>query len=374
MMLSGFEGEVGTLPPKHDRVPELDLLRFMAATLVVFYHYSYRPLITGSVPSETAFDGLQIVSRYGYLGVQLFFLISGFVILWSAEGRTAKQFIILRFLRLYPMFWVAVAITLGVLWVAGLADSLLSLKVIAANLTLVPAYFSVPFVDGVYWTLAIELKFYLLIFLAIVLRQMPHIERWMYVWLAGLIIGSLTGDIALLKSLVLLPHGLYFVGGSICYLIRTRGLNWMRGGSLLFCAAASIHHAVAGRGDFTTVPQVASPLAVGMLVGAFYLILFVVSIRSVRIRSSSVLFWLGALTYPLYLLHNMIGKVVFRSLHELPDWVRLWLTLSGAYLLAWICARFIEPKARAFMACVIGNALQNLAAAFDSRRPNSVKK
>ncbi len=361
------------LPPaKHDRISELDLLRFVAATLVVLYHYSYRPVID-NVVSETAFGGLQAFTRYGYLGVQLFFLISGFVILWSAEGRTAVQFMKSRFLRLYPMFWVGVAITLAVLWSAGQAEQLLHVKVIAANLTLVPGYFSVPFVDGVYWTLTIELKFYVLVLMALLVGQMSHIERWMYAWFAMSIAATFT-NISLLKSFVMLPHGLFFVGGAICYLIRSRGLTPVRFVALIICAGLSVFHEIAGRTDFTTAPQLASPLGVALIIVAFYLALFAVSMKAVRLPAPSLLYWLGALTYPLYLLHNMTGKVIFQQLDGLSEWPRLGITLAIAYLLAWVCARFVEPRARGIVAALITRPAREPVVAPDSLGQSPVNK
>ena len=71
-----------------ERLQILDLLRFLAAMSVVFYHMTYRPAFLGGDPSSH-FPVVQAISRFGFLGVELFFLISGFVILWSASGRTA---------------------------------------------------------------------------------------------------------------------------------------------------------------------------------------------------------------------------------------------------------------------------------------------
>ena len=72
------------------RLPALDLLRFAAAMGVLAYHYisSYLPEDLGSRWLEYAAH----VTRYGYLGVELFFIISGFVILWSAQGKSATSF------------------------------------------------------------------------------------------------------------------------------------------------------------------------------------------------------------------------------------------------------------------------------------------
>lgn len=314
------------------RVAELDLLRFVAASMVVLYHYTY---------TET-FGAFQVVSTYGFLGVHLFFLISGFVILWSAEGRTAGGFARSRFLRLYPMFWLGVAITLFALSIAGRAN--FSLFAIAANLTLLPGYLGAPMIDGVYWTLAVELKFYVLMFFAVLLRQIGRIEYWLYAWLAALFAAA-SLDIGAIESVTIFPYGFLFVGGALCCLIRSRGLTWLRAGALLVCAAASIHETIKGRGNFTWTPMVADPVCVGTIVGAFYASLLLISMQKVRLPETKAFVALGALTYPLYLLHNQIGKILFASL-QLAPWLELSLIVVVVYTLAWVCATYLEPAAR----------------------------
>ena len=55
----------------------------------------------------TTFPAIANVTKYGYLGVNLFLLISGFVILVSSDGKSPRQFVISRIVRLYPTYWVA---------------------------------------------------------------------------------------------------------------------------------------------------------------------------------------------------------------------------------------------------------------------------
>jgi peptidoglycan/LPS O-acetylase OafA/YrhL len=77
------------------RVYALDLLRFFAAASVMLYHYvSHEPLADGS------YTLADILMQHGYLGVNVFFMISGFVILWSAIGRTGAGCVRTRVLRL----------------------------------------------------------------------------------------------------------------------------------------------------------------------------------------------------------------------------------------------------------------------------------
>lgn len=255
------------------------------------------------------------------------------------------------------MFWVAVAITLSVLVLAGKAKQFASVPVILANLTLVPGYFKVPFVDGVYWTLAIELKFYLIVAFAILLGQMKRIELWMYVWLAGLIAATFIESVPLLKSLTMLPHGFLFVGGAVAYFIRSRGFSFTRGAALFLCTVFSVYHAIQGLTDFTFAGALASALGVAVLVVGFHVVLFLISMKWVRLPSAKLLLSLGALTYPLYLLHNVIGKVVFAWIQpQYGMWPGLCAILVVAYGLSWFCAARVEPLVRGWVASLIAKA------------------
>jgi peptidoglycan/LPS O-acetylase OafA/YrhL len=89
-----------------DRLEALDLLRGIAILAMLIFHYSFRIAMTDGDVNEVTFAALVPYFKYGFLGVQLFFVISGFVIACSAENRTALEFGIARIARIYPGFLV----------------------------------------------------------------------------------------------------------------------------------------------------------------------------------------------------------------------------------------------------------------------------
>lgn len=91
------------------RLYQIDLFRFIAALMVVLFHYTFRGFIVNS--SIVAFPFLGFIFKYGYLGVDLFFMISGFVIYMSIENSSLLNFLKSRIVRLYPAFWICVSIT-----------------------------------------------------------------------------------------------------------------------------------------------------------------------------------------------------------------------------------------------------------------------
>src|SRR5262245_31841929 len=164
------------------RVVELDLLRFLAASAVVLYHFTYR-LRT----SETAVDLFPSIGRvgmHGYLGVNLFFMISGFAILWTSRDRTSSGFVLSRITRLYPEFWIGVLLSAFAFSLdPSVFGRLITAPMVLANLTMVPGLLGQDYVDDVYWTLFVELKFYALLWGLSVTGQMKRIEVWLFAWL-----------------------------------------------------------------------------------------------------------------------------------------------------------------------------------------------
>lgn len=162
----------GTLSIMKEELLPINLLRFLAALGVLFVH-SFPPLISaGYLPQFLSF--LVSYTQYGYLGVPLFFIISGFVITLSSEGRTFSQFVSARFIRLFPVFWICVSITSLVVFFMKNSDHFSWMQYFA-NLTMVPHFFgNYGLIDGPYWSLECELKFYF--FIAIILLLRPIIS------------------------------------------------------------------------------------------------------------------------------------------------------------------------------------------------------
>lgn len=146
-----------------NRLDYLDSIRGIAAILVVFYHIKDAILKTGGVSAESI-DNLFDYIDLGRLGVVIFFITSGFVIPWSLkEGRPneLKKFMLKRFFRLYPAYWFSIIFStaIGTTLFAGI--TVLSFYQVAVNFTMVHKFLGIESVLGSYWTLHLELVFYL---------------------------------------------------------------------------------------------------------------------------------------------------------------------------------------------------------------------
>ncbi|WPU91652.1 acyltransferase [Mucilaginibacter sabulilitoris] len=157
-------------PQKHN--PVIDMLRFFAAFMVFVFH------LNTFVPP--AANWYRSVVKYGWLGVPVFFVISGYCILLSADSaENGQAFLRKRFFRIFPAYWVSLIIVLvaalfqkiytGTNSVANIPRNALQL---AGTLSLFTWPFNhIKITNWVYWTLTCELLFYLLISLLFLVRN-----------------------------------------------------------------------------------------------------------------------------------------------------------------------------------------------------------
>ncbi|WP_217197767.1 acyltransferase family protein [Streptomyces buecherae] len=316
------------------RLYVLDGLRLVAALMVVLFHYV--ALYGGWENNPRAvFPSLHAYARYGWLGVEVFFLISGFVICMSTWGRSLGDFVVSRVSRIYPAYWVAVLLTAAVVTVWPQVRSVAGWGEVVTNLTMLQEGLGVSDVDGVYWTLFIELKFYAL-FAVVVATGVTYRKCVMFcgIWTAAAVIAP-TADNTLLDMWAMPLYSPYFVAGIAFYLMhrfRPTALLW---GIVLFSMLLAHHHLGERITDNLADPE--QPIAhwpahliVVLAFGAMALIALGAFDR-VRWR------WLataGALTYPLYLVHMYIGLTMIHWLRGLLPAPYIVLTVVVVMLLA----------------------------------------
>jgi peptidoglycan/LPS O-acetylase OafA/YrhL len=324
------------VPAAPDRLRGLDGLRFIAAAGVVAYHYTGKAIgYWGSVIPAVKFPTLNAITRYGFIGVEFFFMISGFVILMTAYGRRIEDFVSSRFSRLFPAYWAAVLITLGlqVFWHGGRQFDPIDAMV---NLTMMQEGFNVENVQGAFWTLWIELKFYLLmgIFVLVGITR-RRVIAFAVIWP---VLGHLAAvtDEKLLNSLLFPDYAPYFGLGMLLYLIyRDRGdiAAWLGVGlNLAWCIQYMTHYAP------KVTKLVGAPVSPVVLTAL--LVIMVLAIWFVSAGPLAGLDWrwltvAGALTYPLYLVHGQFGFFIIDTAHNgLPSYIVLIMAVLVALGLA----------------------------------------
>ena len=174
------------------RFHQIDFLRGLACLAVIAFHFLHRGQAGGWL-TEPTWQWLQPLAALGHLGVHLFFIISGFVILMTARGATVRSFVASRVSRLYPAFWVGVLLTWLVAWATHSERFAVTPGQALVNLTMVPQWVQIEFVDGAYWSLAVELQFYLMVIALLYFGQMRRVETWMAVWLVIASVNAVRG-------------------------------------------------------------------------------------------------------------------------------------------------------------------------------------
>lgn len=260
--------------------------------------------------------------NFGPFGVAVFFLISGLVIPISLGVHSRRSFLLARALRIYPTYLVALAINLGIVWVGAHYWGLpfgISFRTILANALLVQDVLAWPSIDLVNWTLCIELKFYIL--MAVLA---PAIRNGSVAVLFAVALGALALNLAastpLFGPVTKARHGfiglmsresfyVVFMLVGVLFNYRLRGLLRLPAflasiaGLFLLFVACWRSSALAGQYPVVTV-NYAYALA---LFGALFLL-------RQRVRGTWPLDALAAVSFPLYLIHSLVGWSLLKVL------------------------------------------------------------
>jgi peptidoglycan/LPS O-acetylase OafA/YrhL len=280
----------------------IDSLRGVAALLVVLYH----AIEANHIPELQNVTPTWIVDiiEHGFIGVPIFFVISGFVIALSLDGKsmnyaTIFRFIFRRSIRLDPPYWVAIVVSVGF----GIISSIIvgertntySLLQIFAHLLYMQDILGFSQINGVFWTLCIEFQFYIVF--VILMALLPQ-ERFVAIF----------GFISLLWPLGVIPAfwpGLFlakwyaFLLGAAAYLSLQKKLP-----IIIFAAIATI--VIISGSVRNDIFEIASSVT------AIVILMVGVSGNLNRFLNWKWLSGLGAISYSLYLIHNPITGAVFR--------------------------------------------------------------
>lgn len=298
-----------------NRLNEIDLLRFVAALWVVFFHYTFRGYAADNM-SAMPYPMLANFSKYGYLGVQLFFMISGFVILMTAASGSLSKFAISRIVRLFPAFWACCTITyIATITIGGERFSA-SLGQYLINMTMLSEFFRVASIDGAYWSLFVELKFYALVTVVLAIGKIRHSQWLLYMWVFALVflefINIKSNAVKALQYVLIADHAPFFIAGATFYLVWSRGVSFTRVGLIMVTLCLSLLNTLERLPSFKTQYNTnISAFAVSCIIISFFAMMLLVSLGKTGILGRIRWLLAGVITYPLYLVHQYVGFMVF---------------------------------------------------------------
>lgn len=271
----------------------IDGFRGIAALGVVLFHYSF-DILPSTTPSP-----LKPLFQYGVYGVEVFFVLSGFVIPysmvrggygWSSIG----PFMLKRYLRIAPLAYFSALLMIlyhaAALWVLGRPVATadwpgVNIPSILGNLLFHPHLFGSEWYNFVFWTLAVELQFYLVIALLLpMLLQREHAVRNTSIILVILAASPFADGYFLHDS------GYFFLGVSV-FLLRQGTIGGRLCALLLAASALAMAH------KLEWVPLSLALITTAMLLWR----------PGMGNRFTD---WLGDTSYTVYLLHMPVGYLL----------------------------------------------------------------
>ncbi len=326
---------------------ELDAMRGLSAISVLLFHYTTFYGIVFSSNGNPLFHFPWIPYR-----LQLFSLLSGFVILMIIEKTDRPlDFIVARVSRLYPCYFVAVILITSLLMLFPLNTDFplpgkgeMTWPVFLVNLTMFQSWFSCKDVDGVFWFLAPEISFYLIILFLFTIKKLKYIEGMGLFGLALVVFNARFGSLGPIDDLSgiivnsrILCFWQYFYAGILFYNLKTKGDAWWRHAGLALCFV---------------VQNVISDNFVGVFCFGVCLLMFYLFIYGkLSWIAQKPLLFLGTISYSLYLVHQNIGYMMIKYLDQLgvSTWFRFIIPTTISILIATAMTYWVEKPGLKFI-------------------------
>ncbi len=309
-----FLGEPMSKPaPKTKRILELDALRAIAALNLLLFHF------TLVYANKYGFDTpLGFEFPYGKYGVQLFFMLSGFVnAMTLLKKRKPGEFLVSRFIRIFPSFWLVVLLNLILFSCFSIYAYQPTGDQLVANMTVMPGLFGYDCWEPVTWTLQVEMLFYgilmilfmggafnnpirtMMIMIGISFFGVPLVEHCQ-VQYAGTQLATIS---AFLSDLFILKYLPLFAMGILLHQIKSQNGNKFANMAAVV-ASAVVFHSIDDHGH----NPAATVILFGMLAFSAY-----GKLPPLRFKP---LMFISAISYSLYLFHNNLGCLVIKSVHQ----------------------------------------------------------
>jgi peptidoglycan/LPS O-acetylase OafA/YrhL len=299
------------------RIRHIDVLRGVAAIMVAAFHLEK----SSQLPPESFHYG-----GYGYTGVQIFFVISGFILPYSLfkahyRLRNLGVFLLKRVVRIHPAYISAILI--GVALTIATGRTLEPIGALLAQLVFANGPLGLPFSSAVFWTLAVEFQFYLLTGLVYPFVIKSN-ARCLLLAAVSAALSFATDDEGLLIRW--LP---FFCCGMLIFNLRCTGMPrkvfWPSIFALLALASISCG-----------LPQsiAAASAALFILYADF----------NGETALHRILLFLGTISYPLYLIHWDLGRMALRLSRHVPGVaeVPVLAGLAFSILCAWLLSELVE--------------------------------
>lgn len=324
----------------HTRWEAIDAIRGIAALFVVLFHYTLRK------------PQAQLGFYLGVSCVDIFFLLSGFVIFFSLDRvQNWKEFLWKRFTRLYPAYWICMLITGSVLYYYFDSKSPSPfLWRFLTNMTMFQSWFNQKDLDGPYWTLIIELQFYILMALFLSLNYLKKfIDLGIFIVLGCFIYGLDNSHIYfsnfynfLGKYIPLINHFPVTFAGVLFYFLSKDFKNTKIYIYLIITFLVQLTLFNDGGRAHMYMPFEQYILTLS----CYYILMALLIVHKINFIALKPLLFLGKISYPLYLLHQYLGLWVMIPILTKTYHIHFWwacaISIFVIIIISYLINKFIE--------------------------------
>ena len=330
----------------------LDILRIFACSFVWLFHWS----IGGTIWKDFDFPKLPLPSflhcaaSIGYLGVSIFFILSGAVIAQTAIGRDLSSFVIARIQRLWPPIILASFVTMLVLLLQGGQFSRIKFDVYqgimhASGLPLILAISGGShryYIDD-NWTLPIEILFYFFVALAIFIFGKLNLEKLLK------IVVFASFSLMFLRKEPFIGYSFFFIYGILLYsamnirrFLQLSPVIAIAGSFVAVKVEIMIRHTL----SLSETQSYIEALLFTFTIGVIVLLRNSLSLTSGRIVN--FITTISLMTYPMYLLHETFGLYLVNSLYLFGLAISLSYLISAlaVVVISYFCVHTFEPLAK----------------------------
>ena len=225
-----------------------------------------------------------------------------------------------------------------------------TLNQVLFNLTMLNGFFGVEHVDGVYWSLVVELKFYILIGIVLLFKKIKYIKLLGYFLLAISILqlyipfGEAPKFLQIIYYVTFARWNPYFVAGMFFYLMKSNNNIIKNIIPIIIAYIVALRYAVITlelRNDLYGYGF--SKEVVIALITLFFIAILLISTNKLNVLNKRIFMSFGILTYPLYLLHQNIGYILFNNLgNYINKWILLISVMSLMLIASYLISKRIE--------------------------------
>lgn len=290
----------------------IDLLRSIAAIFILLFHYTFRYMELYSSNNKLTFYEWPLHIKWGFGAIATFFILSGFLTshYFTNQRESTLKYLVNRFFRLYPTFWLCLLITSLILLFTNHFG--FSIKTFILNLTMIPGCFKADYIDGAYWTMQMEFFFSFIIAIVALFNRSNFKLVILTLWMAITLIFNITDPttnnllIRILRIFFMPNYSAYFISGiSIYQVIFNEKSNKFLFATLIVASTFSC---------FLVNSFNALFIFYLLTVAILFIIKPVEALLNKHKLICSILSYIALISYPLYLAHQVIGYAIINYL------------------------------------------------------------